>query len=97
VKITLKPEPLTAAAFAPYGDVIECAQVKEERHINYGYATRYHDLACVDINADGGKSLVSIFCSKPVERPIQVKMMERHPLSHRHQPILCPHSRCNDE
>lgn len=77
----LKPEPLTAAAFAPYGDVIECATAKELRNINYGQTERYHDLARLDLTAENGQPLVSIFRSTPLPRPIAVKVMERHPLS----------------
>lgn len=77
----LKPVPLTAAAFAPYGDVIECASATEKRDINYGNTERFHDLAELDLDAQGGRPIVSIFRSTPVPRPIAVKVMERHPLS----------------
>lgn len=77
----LKPQPLTAAAFAPYGDVLECAAAKEVRNINYGHTQRFHDLARLDLTAEGGAPLVSIFRSTPLPRPIQIKVMERHPLS----------------
>lgn len=77
----LKPVPLTAAAFAPYGDVIECANAAEKRDINYGNTQRFHDLAELDLLAEGGVPTVSIFRSTPVPRPIDVKVMERHPLS----------------
>ena len=77
----LKPEPLTAAAFAPYGDVIECASALEKRDINYGNTERFHDLAKLDLTAKEGRAIVSIFRSTPVPRPIEIKIMERHPLS----------------
>jgi ureidoglycolate lyase len=77
----LKPEPLTPAGFAPYGDVIECATAAEQRHINYGHTIRFHDLARLDLEKDGGRPLVSIFRSTPLERPVPIKVMERHPLS----------------
>lgn len=77
----LTPEPLTAAAFAPYGDVLETGTAKEIRNINYGNTQRFHDIAELDLGAQNGKSLVSIFRSKPLPRPIPVKVMERHPLS----------------
>lgn len=77
----LKPVPLTAAAFTPYGDVIECATAAEKRAINYGHTERFHDLAELDLDAQGGKPIVSIFRSMPVPRPIKIKVMERHPLS----------------
>ncbi len=77
----LKPEPLTAAAFAPYGDVIECASAAEKRDINYGNTERFHDLAKLDLTAQEGRAIVSLFRSTPVPRPIEIKIMERHPLS----------------
>src|SRR4051812_15997481 len=77
----LKPAPLTAAAFAPYGDVIECANAAEKRDINYGNTERFHDLANLDLTAREGRAIVSIFRSTPVPRPIEIKIMERHPLS----------------
>lgn len=80
-KRLLKPEPLTAKAFAPYGDVIECSDRAERRDINYGNTKRFHDLARLDLTAESGRPIVSIFRSSPVPRPIAVKVMERHPLS----------------
>lgn len=76
----LKPEPLTAEAFAPYGDVIECSQAKKELSINYGNTTRFHDLFDIDVSDEGGKACVSIFRSHPLKQPITVKVMEYHPL-----------------
>jgi ureidoglycolate lyase len=77
----LTPQPLTAEAFAPFGEVIEAGPAAEQRDINYGATTRFHDLARVDVNADSGEPLISIFRSSPVERPVRVKIMERHPIA----------------
>jgi ureidoglycolate lyase len=77
----LKPEPLTAEAFAAYGDVIEVANAKEIREINYGNTRRFHDLAGLDLTGQQGKALVSIFRSIPLPRPVPIKVMEVHPLS----------------
>lgn len=77
----LKPAPLSAAAFAPYGDVIEAGQGAVKKIINYGNTIRFHDLARLDLNVDQGQPLVSIFRSTPLPHPIAVKVMERHPLS----------------
>ncbi len=41
---TLAIEPLTRAAFAPFGDVIETAGAKQIP-INLGTTVRFHDLA----------------------------------------------------
>lgn len=77
----LKPQALTAQAFAPYGDVIEVANAKEIRQINYGHTRRFHDLAELDLLGNEGKALVSIFRSTPLARPVPIKVMEVHPLS----------------
>lgn len=71
------PKPLTAEAFAPFGDVIEANDDKNHFAINDGNTERYHDLANVDVS--GGKAIVSIFRSTPLPQPISLQMMERHP------------------
>lgn len=77
---TIKAEPLTVEAFAPYGDVIECSEAKQEISINYGNTTRFHDLFELDVSDEGGEPCVSIFRSHPLEQPITVEVMEYHPL-----------------
>ena len=76
----LKASALTAAAFAPFGDVIETAG-RPARAINEGTCERFDDLAQVDVLAAGGRPLISIFKSSPRTLPLQVKGLERHPLS----------------
>ena len=73
-------EPLSAAAFAPYGDVIEIRADVKHFPINYGHTERYHDLANIDVNTDSGKAIVSLFRSQPLPLPIAIRLMERHPL-----------------
>ncbi|TCK09245.1 ureidoglycolate lyase [Marinobacterium mangrovicola] len=75
----LKPMPLTAEAFAPYGDLIETGA--DPMIINYGNTERHHDLADLDLSEKEGKAIVSIFRSKPLPLPLSLKIMERHPLS----------------
>ncbi len=75
--ILLKPRLLTAADFAPYGEVIETRGVPIA--INYGQTQRFHDLAHIDPGEDG-KAIVSIFRSQPVMLPFMIKVMECHPL-----------------
>jgi ureidoglycolate lyase len=77
----LTPAPLTAEAFAPYGDVIQCSAGAERRDINYGHTERFHNLAALDLTADSGVPLLSIFRTRPLDLPIPIKVMERHPLS----------------
>jgi ureidoglycolate lyase len=77
--ITLKPESLTKASFAPFGDVIE---IEGAQHypINQGFAERFNDLAKVDVGAADGSVNISIVTAKVRPKPIGLKLMERHPL-----------------
>ena len=77
---SIKPIPLTHADFKPFGDVIEAGNVKT-RSINEGNTTRHHDLAELDLSAEGGKPGLNIFRSNPLPQPMILKTMERHPLS----------------
>lgn len=76
---TLRIEPLTRDAFAPFGDVIA---LDGARHfpINGGTTERFHDLATIDVNDAGGRPLVNILRGQPRTLPFEVAMMERHPL-----------------
>lgn len=74
---TLVPEPLTADAFAPFGDVIEASDRAEVIPINYGWTTRFNALA--DVAVGDGHAILSIFRSKPL-KPLVLKIFERHPL-----------------
>ena len=74
---SLIPEPLTADAFAPFGDVIEASDTAEAMPINYGWTTGYNALS--DVAVGDGRAIISIFRSKPLDPPV-LKIFERHPL-----------------
>lgn len=78
---TLRPLPLNAEAFAPYGEVLSDKTARETRLINDGYTTRFHDMAAVDTLAEGGRPGLSLFRSTPLARPIQIRRMECHPVA----------------
>lgn len=73
-------EPLTRAAFAPFGDVIAADDAARHYPINEGTTERYHDLARVDVTADNGRTLINVFRAQPRTLPYEVRMLERHPL-----------------
>lgn len=75
----LSPEPLTREAFRPFGDVIEMEGAAHFT-INQGFAERFNDLANVDVKTDGGTTNVSLFLGTPRPLPIDIRLMERHPL-----------------
>ena len=72
-------QPLTKAAFAGFGDVIETKDA-EQRLINEGTTTRFHDLAGIDVADQDGRPLISLFRGQPFAFPVEITMMERHPL-----------------
>ncbi|MDI6028148.1 ureidoglycolate lyase [Corticibacterium sp. UT-5YL-CI-8] len=71
--------PLTRENFAPFGDVID---TDSESHfpINAGKCIRHHDLARVETAGDNARTLISIFRGTPYDFPLQLTMVERHPL-----------------
>jgi len=72
--MTISAQVLTAADFAPFGEVI-AADPARAVEINTGYTTRFHALAKVESDAD---VILSIFRGRV--RPLTVAMLERHPL-----------------
>ena len=70
-------EPLTAAAFAPFGDVLEAAG-PPDRIINEGLCERFHDQARLDFGPQGRPG-ISIFRAQPRSLPLTLALVERHP------------------
>jgi ureidoglycolate lyase len=77
--ISLKPEPLTAERFAPYGDVISTSSSSVEP-MNEARFDRYSNLATVDVDADGDVAISIVRSRTPTALPYHVDMVERHPL-----------------
>lgn len=77
--VTLKIEPLTQEAFAPYGDVIE-SEGRESMPMNAGMAQRFHALAEVDAIGEEGRGIISLIEAKLFEMPKSVTFVERHAL-----------------
>ncbi len=76
----ISPEPLTAAAFAPFGDVLDATG--DFRLINAGLCQRHHDRARLDFAADAdpkNRAGLSIFQAEPRALPYSFDLIERHP------------------
>ena len=69
-------QPLTAAAFASFGDVLDCSG-EPDKIINQGLCGRYHDRALLDFS--DGRAGLSLFNAKPRTLPLVLEMVERHP------------------
>ncbi|MCU6434875.1 ureidoglycolate lyase [Undibacterium sp. Jales W-56] len=72
-------ETLSRAAFAPFGDVI---MLDGARHypINEGTTERYHALTSADTGDGNGQTILSLFRAQPRAMPLEIRVMERHPL-----------------
>lgn len=68
--------PLTAAAFAAFGDVLEASG--DFRLINEGLCQRHHDRARLDFGSEG-RAGISVFNATPRALPYAFDLVERHP------------------
>ena len=75
---TITIEPLSAQAFAPFGQVIE-AEPSTMRLINGGTTERFHGLGQAEALGEGAEVILNIFRGQPRQFPYAVDMMERHP------------------
>ena len=75
----MTPEPLTAEAFASFGNVIQASDDAVKIDINQGHAVRYDRLAEIDASDGGGTPIVSLFRATPLAELV-LESFERHPL-----------------
>ena len=84
-------EPMTADAFAPFGDLLE-AKGMPDKIINQGLCGRFHDRARMDFS--DGRAGISIFHAEKRDLPLKLDLVERHPdgsqafVPMSHQPFL---------
>lgn len=69
-------QPMTAAGFAPFGDLLDVAGAPD-KIINQGLCGRYHDRAQMEFCE--GRAGLSLFQAEPRDLPLPLAMMERHP------------------
>lgn len=74
---TIQTEPLTAEAFAPFGEVLDTSGAPDKM-INAGKCGRYHDRATLDFD-DEGRAGISLFHAEPRSLPYTLDLLERHP------------------
>jgi ureidoglycolate lyase len=72
----VKIRPLTAEAFAPFGDVLDTSGAPD-RLINAGLCGRWHDRARLDFG--DGRAGISLFLAEPRRLPLRLDLVERHP------------------
>ena len=75
-RFEIKAQPLTTEAFAPFGDVLDCAG-DPDKIINAGKCGRFHDRAKLDFT--NGRAGIRLFNAKPRSLPYSLDLLERHP------------------
>ena len=77
--ITITPKKITKENFAKFGELITTDDIKPIS-INDGYAKRFEGIANLDTSKDNGKTTISIFSALKRTFPMNINMMEQHPL-----------------
>jgi len=71
--------PLTADAFAPFGEVLEIAGPPDFA-FNAGMAQRWAARALPEVTGEGGRVAISLARAEPYRLPLHLDLVERHPL-----------------
>ena len=79
MKLIIKPKKITRKNFQKFGDLISVKK-KKSININDGYAKRFDNLCRINTSSKKGKTIMSIFSAKKRKFPMNIKMMEKHPL-----------------
>ena len=73
------PKKITKENFAKFGELITTDDIKPIS-INDGYAKRFDGIANLDTLKDNGETTISIFAALKRTFPMNIDMMEQHPL-----------------
>ena len=74
-------EQLDINIFSKFGDIIQKKNALELRSINQGTTTRHHNISKLSLESKNGNSAISIFSGSPRDLPIEIKIMEKHPIA----------------
>jgi len=77
--VHLTPEPLTAAAFAPFGEVIETS-ARANNQMNSGTFARFDNLATVTTDGSQHSTISMVRSETPATLPHRFTLVEKHPL-----------------
>ena len=77
--ITVTPKKITKENFAKFGDLITTENIKPTS-INNGYAKRFDGIVNLDTLKGNGETTISIFAAIKRTFPMNIDMMEQHPL-----------------
>ena len=77
--IAINPKKITKENFSKFGELITTDDIKPIS-INDGYAKRFDGIANLDTSKNGGEATISIFSALKRTFPMNIDMMEQHPL-----------------
>ena len=77
--ITITPKKITKENFSKFGELITTDDIKPIS-INDGYAKRFDGIANLNTSKDNGETTISIFSALKRTFPMNIDMMEQHPL-----------------
>ena len=77
--LTITPKKISKENFAQFGELITTDDIKPIS-INDGYAKRFDGIANLDTSKNGGVATISIFSALKRTFPMNIDMMEQHPL-----------------
>ena len=77
--ITISPKKITKENFAKFGELISTSDISPIS-INNGYAKRFDGIANLDTSKNNGETTISIFSALKRTFPMNIDMMEQHPL-----------------
>ncbi|MDC0472505.1 ureidoglycolate lyase [Pelagibacteraceae bacterium] len=77
--ITITPKKISKENFAQFGELITTDDIKPIS-INDGYAKRFDGIANLDTSKNNGEATISIFSALKRTFPMNIDMMEQHPL-----------------
>lgn len=76
----VRATPLTAEAFAPFGQVVS-AGLGDGVSANQGTAVRFNWAAALENHRPEARANLAVFRSTPKELPFAIRLLERHPRS----------------
>ena len=74
-------EQLDTDIFSRFGNIIQKKNALELRSINQGTTTRHHNISKLSLESKNGNSGISVFSGSPRSFPLEIKIMEKHPIA----------------
>ena len=78
---SISVEQLDTDIFSRFGNIIQKKNALELRSINQGTTTRHHNISKLSLESKNGNSGISVFSGSPRSFPLEIKIMEKHPVA----------------